>query len=129
MLSVTVEPREAVGGHELTVHSEVGVAPGSSPLGQVLVDALSLNHEWRQKANVLARVFFQDAGHDGLGRLGRDWNEAARALLLAEFDVEQPKEVVNFGQRAHGALAPAAAGALFNGHGGWNAIDGIDLRP
>ena len=129
VLTVAVEPREAVGGHELTVHSEVGVASGGSPLGQVLVDALALNHQGGEQPNMLARVFFQDARHDDLGRLRRDWNEAARALLLAEFHVEQPKEVVNFGQRAHGALAPAAARALFNGHGGWNAVDGVDLRP
>jgi hypothetical protein len=54
---------------------------------------------------------------------------AVRAVLHAELHVEQAQEVVDLGQRADRALAPAAAGALLDGDGRRDAEHGVDVGP
>ncbi len=50
-------------------------------------------------------------------------------MLGAEFHVQQPQEVVHFGQRPDRALAAAATGALLDGDGRRDAEDRVDVRP
>ncbi len=52
---------------------------------------------------------------------------AVRTVLGAQFDEQQAQEVIHLGQRGDGALAPAAAGALFDGHRRRNTEDGVDV--
>ena len=50
-------------------------------------------------------------------------------MLRAELDVQQAQEMVDLGQRRDGALAAAAARALFDRHRRWDAEDRIDVGP
>jgi hypothetical protein len=58
-----------------------------------------------------------------------DRHGAVGAVLEPKLDVEQAQEVLDLGQRADGALAPAAAGALLDGHRRRDAEDGVDVGP
>jgi len=60
---------------------------------------------------------------------GFDARLADRAVLHPELDVEQPQEMIDLGESRDRALVSAAAGALLDGHGGWNAEDGVDIGP
>ena len=99
------------------------------PAGEVLVDALALNDQGAEQPHDLALVVAKNARHDGLGGLGGDGCCAVGTLLHTNLYVEQPKEVMDFGEGAHRAFTTASAGSLFNGHGGRNARDGIDIWP
>jgi hypothetical protein len=61
--------------------------------------------------------------------LRRDGQVALRAVLGAELDVQQAQEVMHLGQRADGALAPAAAGALLDGDRRRDAEDRVHIGP
>jgi len=50
-------------------------------------------------------------------------------VLRAQLDEQQAQEMMDLGKGAHRALAPAAAGALLDGHRRRNTVDRIDVRP
>ena len=52
---------------------------------------------------------------------------AGGAVLHAELHVEQPQEMIDLGERRHGALAAAAAGALLDGDRRRNAEDRVHV--
>src|SRR5690606_4449969 len=80
-----------------------------------------------QHADVTAAVVLHDVGHDLVGPLGFDGYVAVRAVLRAQFHVEQPQKMVDFRHRGHGRFAAPAAGALLDGYRGGNAVDGVDV--
>ena len=105
------------------------MASGIGPLGKVLVNALALNDKRGKKSYGLFFIVLQNARHDRVGRLRRNGNVAVGAVLMAKLDKEQTQEMMNLCQRSNRALATASAGALFNGHSGWNTKDSIHLGP
>ncbi|OIQ63633.1 hypothetical protein GALL_548260 [mine drainage metagenome] len=107
----------------------MGVALGLGPGRQIGVITLALHHQRGQQADVPAAPVAQQLRDNGLRTLRLDGDVAVRAILRAAFGVDQPQEVVGLGQRADGALAPAAAGALLDRHRGRNADDGFHVGP
>ncbi len=146
VLLESVQPRPGRGGQEVAIHPQVAVAALGGPLGQVGVEALAVDHQGREQADVLAAVLAHQLGGDGLGRLRRDGDArrrlatlgpglglglggAVRAVLHAQLDVHQPQEVPDLGGGGHRALAATAREALLDGHRGRNAPDRVHLRP
>jgi hypothetical protein len=64
---------------------------------------------------------------DGFKALRGDGHLAVRAVLGAEFDVEQAQEGVDFGQGGDGAFVAATTGSLFDGDGGGDAGETVDF--
>ena len=124
-----VEARPGGGRHELAVDAQVRVALAARPLGEVGVEALAIHHQRREQADALALVVAHQARHDRVLGLRLDRHVAVGAVLRAELHVHQPQEVVDLGERGHRGLAPAAAGALLDRHGGRDAEDCVHVRP
>ena len=129
VLAEAVEPRPLARRQEGAVDAQVAEALAGRPLGEVGVEALARHHQRRQQADVAAAPVAQDARGDGFLALRLDRHVAVGAVLRAELDVEQAQEVIDLGERGHRALAPAAAGALLDGHRRRNAEDGVDVGP
>ncbi|MQM38925.1 hypothetical protein KBTX_02946 [wastewater metagenome] len=128
MLLVAVQTRPVAGGHVAAVHAQVGEALARGPLGEVRVVALAGDHQRRQQAQAGAAVLVEELRHDGVRGLRADGDVAVRAVLGAELDEEQPQEVVDLRHGGDRGLAPAAAGALLDGHGRGNAEDRVHVR-
>ena len=129
VLDVAVDAREALGGQELAVHAQHGVALAVSPFGQVGVDALAAHDQRGQQAHLAAAVVAQDAGGDAVEGLWFDGGSVVGAVLGAQLLEQKPQEMVNLGEGGDGALAAAAAGALLDGDGGRDAVDAVHIGP
>ena len=129
VLDVAVDAREALGGQELAVHAQHGVALAVSPFGQVGVDALAAHDQRGQQAHLAAAVVAQDAGGDAVEGLWLDGGSVVGAVLGAQLLEQQPQEVVDLGEGGDRALAAAAAGALLDGDGGRDAVDAVHIGP
>src|SRR5690606_22078249 len=125
---VAVQARPGADRDEGAIDPQVRVALGAGPLGQVGVIALARRDQRRQQADVLAFVFAQQARHDLVGVLRLYRHLAVGAILRAQLHIQQPQEMVDFGHGGHGRLAAAAAGALFDGHRGRYAENGVHVR-
>ena len=68
---------------ELAVDAQVRVAARLGPLGQVGVDALAVDHQRRQQADVLAAVVAQQLRGDALGALRAHRRAVVDAVLQA----------------------------------------------
>ena len=128
VLGVAVDARPLAGGQEGAIDPQVGEALGLRPLGEVGVDALAPDHQGCEQADALVAVFAQDARNNDIEGLRLDASVAIRAVLNTDLDVEQSQKMIDLGERGHRALAPAAAGALLDCDGRWNAEDAIDIR-
>jgi hypothetical protein len=62
--------------------------------GEVGVDALAVDDQRREQADVLPRVVAHELRGDALGALRLDRRRRSRAVLHAELHVEQAQEVV-----------------------------------
>ncbi|OIQ93571.1 hypothetical protein GALL_245310 [mine drainage metagenome] len=129
VLAEPVRTRPGVGGQEQAVHPEMRVSALGGPLRKFGVHPLALHHQRSHQADALVAQLAHELGDDGVLALRGDGHVAVRAVLRAELGIDQAHELVGFGQRAHRALAPAAAGALGDGHRGRNAEDGVDVGP
>ena len=123
------QPRPPVGREELAVHPEKTVALPARPLGEIGVIALSVDDERGEEADAIAPVIAQEPRGDRFLALRLDRDRAVRAVLNAELHIEQAQEVVDLGERRHGALSAAAAGALLDRDGGRDAEDRVHVRP
>ena len=74
-------------------------------------------------------MILQQLRDDRLGALRRDRDFAVGTVLRAQSHVEQAQEVIDLGQGRDRALEAAAAGALLDGDGRRDAVDGVDVRP
>ena len=129
VLAEPVEPRPRLYGQPLAIDAQVTIALGCCPLGEVGVETLARDHERRQQVDGLAAELLEDADRDQVGRLRFDACVTVRAMLCAELHIKQAQEMVDLGERRHGALAPAATGALLDRDGRRDAADRVDLRP
>mmetsp|Transcript_21531 Transcript_21531/g.83650 ORF Transcript_21531/g.83650 Transcript_21531/m.83650 type:complete len:653 (-) Transcript_21531:1654-3612(-) len=107
----------------------MGVAAAFGPFGQVGVDALAVDHQRRQQADVLAAVVAHQLRGDALHALRPHRRAVVHAALHAELDVEQAQEMPDFGGCRHRALAPAAREALLDGDRRRDAPDRVHLGP
>ena len=98
------------------------------PLGQVGVDALARDDQRRKQADMAAAILAHQPRDDGVIALRLDHRAVFRAVLDPQLLVKQPQEVIDLGQRGDGALAPAAAGPLFDGDRRRDAVDAVDIR-
>ena len=64
---------------------------------------------------------------DRFGCLGDDGFTGLWAMLHADFGVEEAEEVEDLGDSADGGFAAAAGDALFDGDGGWEPFDEIEV--
>ena len=71
------------------------------PLCDFLVGAFSSYHDRCHQRDALAAVGFHDVREDLLLRLFAYERTALRAILRAELDVEQTKEMLDFRDRCH----------------------------
>ena len=129
VLLEAVEARPRIDLHELAVDAQVRVAARLGPLGEVGVDALAVDDQRREQADVLARVVAQQLRGDALGALRRDRRAVVDAVLQAELDVQQAQEVPDLGRRRDRALAAAARQALLDRDRRRDAVDRVDLGP
>ena len=127
VLAVAVEPRPGIGGHEGAVDAQARMPARRRPLRELAVDALAPHHQRREQLHLAPAPAAQEPRGDGLRRLRLDRHVAVRAVLHAEAEIEQAQEVVDLGEGADGAPAPAAAGALLDRHRGRDAEHGVDV--
>ena len=129
VLLEAVQPRETRGRQELAIDAQMGVAARPRPVGELGVDALAVDHQRRQQADMLAAELRHQLGGNAVGRLRLHRRAVVYAMLGAELHIQQAQEMPDFGGGAHGGLAPAARQPLLDGDGGRNAVDRIDLGP
>ena len=119
---------ERAGGDEGTVDDEFGVALTEGGFGDLSVEALAAADDWGAETDRAGFEGGADGGDDGGVGLLFDLDVAFRAELVAGFGVEEPEEVIDFGDCGDGAFAAAAADALFDGDGGGEPADVVDFR-
>ena len=129
VLDESVEPRPFRRGQQAAVDPQMGKALAARPFCQGRIQALARHDERRHESDVPAAILLEQACGDGVRRLRFDASFADRAVLHAQLHIEQAQEVVDLGERGHGALVSAAAGALLDGHGGRDAEDRVHIRP
>ena len=122
-----VEAGKAGRRQEVAIHPQVGIAPGSRPVGQLGVDALAVDHQRRQQADMLSLVARHQLRGDAIGRLRLDLGAVVDAVLHAELDVQQAQEVPDLRGGADGGLAPTARETLLDRDCRRNAVHRIDL--
>ena len=127
MLFEAVDAGEVGGRQEVAIHPQMRVAARTRPVGQLGIDALAVEHQRREQADVLAAKVRQQLRGDAVGRLRLHGSPVMDAMLRAQLDVEQTQEVPDLGRGAHRALAPATREALLNGHRRRDAIDRVHL--
>jgi hypothetical protein len=99
-----------------------------SPARKIRVDTLAIADQWREKTNVLALEFTQNARRDRFLALRFDRYFAIGAVLCAQFYEQQTQEMMNLGERADGTFSAAAAGTLLDGNRRRDAVNGIHIR-
>ena len=129
VLFEAIDARESGGGQKVAVHPQMGVATWARPVGQLGVDAFAVDHQGAEQTNVLTPVGFHQLGDDALRGLGLHRRAVVHTVLGAELHIEQAQKVPYLGGGAHGAFAPTARQALFDGHRGWDAIHRVHLGP
>src|SRR4051794_26399736 len=123
MLLETIYARKPACGEELAIDAQIREALVIGPLGEIRVDAFAIDDQRCQQADVPAAVVAHDARRNGVCSLRLDWHLALGTMLRAELDEQQAQEMMDFGQRADRALAPAAASPLLDRHGRRNAVN------
>ena len=123
-----IQTRPGRDRQEFAIDAQVGVALVLGPARELGVQALAIDYQRREQADFLATIVAQQAGGDGVLTLRFDRAVAVRAMLGAELHEEQAQEVMYLSERADGALAPAAAGALLDGYRGRNAVNCVHIR-
>ena len=124
-----VEPRPLARRQVFAVDPQPVVALRRRPLREIGVVALAGHDQRRQQCDAPATRFALQPRHDRVGALRLDRHVAVGTVLRAELHVQQPQEVMHFGQRPDRALAAAATGALLDGDGRRDAEDRVDVRP
>ena len=124
----TVEPRPGGRRQSLAVDAQVVEPLAGGPLGKVGVVALSRDDHRAEQLDSTVPVPGKQLSKDRGGALGIDGNPAVRTVLHSELDEQQAQKMMNLRQGGDGALASAAAGALFDRHGRGNAEDRIHVR-
>jgi hypothetical protein len=109
------------------VHPDPEKALPAEPLEQPLVLPLAALDDGRVEPDLHVRVALAEPSQDLLGRLRADLPAAARAVGRADPGEEQPEEVVDLGDRAHGRARVGRNGLLVDGDGRRDALDGFDL--
>ena len=129
VLLETVDARKTQRGQKVAVHTQVRIALGAGPIGQLGVNAFAIHHQGREQADVLAFEVFEQLRDDAVWRLRLHRCAVVQAMLGAQFDVEQAQKVPHLGGGAHGGLAAPTGQALFNGHRRRNAVHRVHLGP
>ena len=127
VLAESIQTRPVRGGDEHPIHAQVRVTVTGGPLGQVGVDALAVGHQGCQQTYMLTAIVAQDAGCDRIEALRFNGCAIPGAVLNAQLHVEQSQEVVDLGERGHGALAATTTRALFDRHRWRDAEDRIGI--
>ena len=78
---------------------------------------------------MLALEALQQVRRDAVGALRLHRRAVVHTVLGAQLHIQQAQKVPNLGGGAHGRFAAAAREALLDGHGGGDAVDGVDLGP
>ena len=86
--------------------------------GKLRVNALAVNDNGGAHRNSFAFMAAHDGRHHRIKGLILDRNMTVRAVLHAEFQINQAQKVLNLRHRGDGGLIAAATCALFNGNGG-----------
>ncbi len=127
MLLVAFEGDLLVGPADLTVDPDPGVAFPVEVLEDLLVGPFLLPHDRGKDGD--------RPGHGGgyvvrdlLGRLGLDGDVVLRAERCSHPGKEEPEVVVDLGDRADGAPGVFGCRLLFDGYGGREPVDAVDVR-
>ena len=126
---VAIEARPLARRQVVAIHPELLESLGPRPLGEVGVKTLAADDERRQQLHRTTAEIAHDLRRDGLEALRLHRHLTLWAELGAELHIHQPQEGLDLGERRHGTLAAAAAGALLDGDGGRNAEDGVHIGP
>ena len=123
-----VDARELLRRQKFAVDAQIRKTLVVGPLGKIGIDAFAIHHQWRHEADMLPLVVAHDARGNCIRTLRFDRHHAIGAMLCAQLHEQQAQEMMDFGKRADGTLAPPAAGALLDRHRRRNAVDRVDVR-
>ncbi len=130
MLAKPIQAQALGGGIELPIRPDLGIAMAGGPFGHIRVEALAIPHHGRQQQQVTALAqFVPQPPPQFIARLRFDRHLAIRTELRPQPREEQPDEMIDLRDGGHGALAPAAAGALLDAHRRGDAGDQVHVRP
>ena len=125
---VASEGLEIFGFNEFAIDEDFIHARAGGGFGVFLVEAFAAAEDGGEEAEGF--VFGEELAEllsDRFGRLGNDGFAGLRAMLHADFGVEEAEEVEDLGDGADGGFTAAAGDALFDGNGGWEAFDEIEV--
>ena len=125
MFFVAVQAWPRAGGDEFAVYPQVGVAPCGRPFGQIGVIALACLDQGGQYADMASGMLLQNMRNDLFRPLRFHGDIAMRAILGAQFHVKQAQEMMDFRHGGNRGFPASPAGALFYGHGGRYAVNGV----
>ncbi|OIQ69001.1 hypothetical protein GALL_494010 [mine drainage metagenome] len=102
VLLEAVQTREGAGRQKIAVHAQMRKATQPRPVGQLGVNALAVDHQRGQQADVLAAKIFQQLRRNALWRLRCHRGAVMNAVLGAELDKQQPQKMPDLGGGSDG---------------------------
>ena len=127
VLLEAVDTREAGGRQKVAVDAQVAKAAWTGPVGKLGVDALAVDHQRREQADVLAAEAGEQLRGDAVGRLRCHRHAVVHTVLHAELHEQQAQEVPDLRRGSDGGLSAAARQPLLDRDGRRNAVDRVDL--
>jgi hypothetical protein len=129
VLFVPVEGLEVGGLNPLTVDAEEFVSFFNSPAGDFGVKAFPTSDEGGKEIEAFRFSKLRLDSFDDVGGILADGGFAGVGIVLdSEFGVEESEELIEFGDSCDGGLSAATCGSLFDGDGGGETRNRVDVR-
>src|SRR3990172_6528520 len=132
VLFIPFEPVEQCGRSEVdrfAVDAGAAVAEAARPVDDFFVKPFAPAHDGAQDHDLFAAIATADAVEDLAARERANLPAALDAMLLADLGVEQTEIMKDLSDRRHRRVSSALAQPLFDGDGGWNAGEQINVGP
>ena len=128
VLLVLVKFGDIVTVHDIAIDANPYKALAADPRQQLLMPAFSFGDQGRKEDDLRPLFELHQAIDHILHRLGGNFAAADMAMGMAAAGEQQAQVIVDLGDRPHRRAGVLAGGLLLDGHGGRQALQGIDIR-
>ena len=129
MFAVTIEGGTGRDGNDSAVETHLRYPDLRRLREHLLVETLAAAYYRSENRHLLVRIRRVQVHQDLLGGLRGYLQVTLRAVLHADFGIEQAQVMVHLRHRGDRRFAPATGDTLLDGHGGRHASHDIDIGP
>ena len=128
MLAAQFQRRDFIQVTDYPINARPDKTLCSQLVEQLQVLTLTVAHDRRQQHELAALRQVEHVIHHLADGLGLQWDGMVGAAGRTDPRKQQPQVVVDLGDRTHGGAGVVRGGFLFDGNGGRQALDKIDIR-